>query len=150
MAVNTVAVRRLLDALRSGNYVQGRGSLGYSIDGEFNYCCEGVACEIFTQELGLIRTVRADSYGSQVLSFNSSGGLSPRVVGDHLGFELQDDFEGWLVRIPPIRDSWYAQEKEFDMPVAAASLNDEYKFSFNQIADLIEWYYLNGGNGSPV
>ena len=46
MVVNKERVQKLVDALRSGEYEQGRGGLRR----DESYCCLGVACAIFQQE----------------------------------------------------------------------------------------------------
>src|SRR5688572_1809194 len=44
MMANKEAIRLWVDALRSGDYVQGRGNLHLS--SEDSYCCLGVACDV--------------------------------------------------------------------------------------------------------
>ncbi len=42
-----------LDALRSGEYKQGKGSLRDTDDnGEHSYCCLGVLCDLYSKETG--------------------------------------------------------------------------------------------------
>ncbi len=39
-----------LDALRSGEYKQGRHKLKNTYEGSDNYCCLGVLCDLYTKE----------------------------------------------------------------------------------------------------
>lgn len=155
MTVNAVAVRELVSALRSGRYKQGTRSLKYRAydSNENQFCCEGVGCELFGDGVGLVVGSSDSSWKERVeFSFNTATGLAPGVVANYLGIEVSGDGTGWRVGIPesPL-DSQGCSCGCYndDRHVYLAPLNDS-GFSFDQIADLIEWYYLNGGNGNPV
>lgn len=80
--------RRWLEALRSGQYVQGREML-HSADEK--YCCLGVACELFIPETGryggyaqtfaLPHPTECYSYGEE-----HETGAAPKELYEHLGF----------------------------------------------------------------
>lgn len=44
--VNKEVLTKLCEALRSGEYVQGRGSLASVVGGQVRYCCLGVLCAV--------------------------------------------------------------------------------------------------------
>lgn len=50
---NKINIRKLVNALRSGNYKQTQRALARKNreTGEISYCCLGVACEIYLQEV---------------------------------------------------------------------------------------------------
>jgi hypothetical protein len=63
---NKPAIRRWVDALRSGEFEQTQGQLGkVGQDGVKRYCCLGVACEVAAQE-GVI-WLYAANLGARVL-----------------------------------------------------------------------------------
>jgi hypothetical protein len=73
--------RKWIEALRSGRFKQGRGSLR---DAHDNHCCLGVACELFREDLGLI-TSRVAS-GNHLYSEPgraSNAGVPPVAVALH-------------------------------------------------------------------
>jgi hypothetical protein len=103
-------VEKWIKALRSGEYEQGIGAL--CKDGE--YCCLGVACEIFKKELKL--TVQTIAAGTQK-TYNDHGGSLPYAVKDVLN--LSDDY-----------GSFYGNSLD--------NLNDIEGKTFAEIADIIE------------
>lgn len=122
---NIENIRKWVDALRSGDYQQGQGALHNIVsEDEHYYCCLGVACDlsgvpvndtIKNNVLGVL--VR---YGEQAQIW-----CAPDEVLDWLGFDanvvLFDVYEG-----------------EYSL----IELNDECKYTFNQIADIIEDTFL--------
>ena len=66
-----------IEALESGDYPQGTGNL--KKDG--TYCCLGVACQIFKDELG----IKEDVIGTLSVFDNQSCALPPEKVVTHLG-----------------------------------------------------------------
>lgn len=100
-----------IDALRSGLYQQ---TVGHLNQGD-NYCCLGVACEVYQQEVGDLTIVRSAIDG--IRSYDGDPKLLPEKVRKWLGLTANDGAyeEGSLV-----------------------SLNDSRGYSFEDIADLIE------------
>ena len=117
-----------LEALRSDEYTQGYDALstrsGYDKFGNFDpgnldnlrsYCCLGVWCEI------------AKRYG--VLSTQNSDGTLPDL-------EAMPLWHDRLIEVNPIFECEGAAKDE-DKP-SLAQINDEFKWSFYAIADLLE------------
>lgn len=113
-------IRKWVDALRSGRYQQGRGSL-HGTPQEF--CCLGVACDIYRQETGNGEWQSPFEFEEDDTYFMLDGqlyqSLPPTKVDDYFG-------------IDPIY-----HKPEFDLP-KFITMNDEDKLTFEQIADVIE------------
>lgn len=97
-------------ALRSGEYNQATGQLAT----ETGYCCLGVACEVAKMH-GVIQ------------SYDPLQGGMPGTVAAWLGFENDGSGDG-LLEEPPAGSEYRS----------LTSLNDINKWSFDQIADVIE------------
>lgn len=108
----TEAERRLIDALRSGEYKQGQGVLQR---GE-RLCCLGVACRVSRVEL----EVKIDLHN---VSFNGED--------HHLPDEVQREL-GWLDDCAEL--TFHDRQGR---PVNLTTLNDSGS-TFDQIADVIE------------
>jgi hypothetical protein len=108
-------------ALRSGKYNQGRGKLN---DGDENFCCLGVLCEIVKDTFD-IKVEEAFDNGRRYVynKENTRDGiyLLPVGLSDKLGLCCAD---------PQFLDG-----------VILSVLNDKDKYTFEQIADLIEKKY---------
>ena len=65
-----------IEALESGNFQQGRAALNK----QGAFCCLGIACEIFKDELGLSYR-ETDSLGF----YDDCSGFPPERVAEHLG-----------------------------------------------------------------
>lgn len=115
----------LVAALRSGKYEQAGKYLSVdNLDGSFGYCCLGVACELsgkghWTPE----RRYKIEEAGGEMYHM-------PSQVMKHYGF---GNSRGFGVEVIPYGSiyTWWID-----------TLNDS-GFTFNQIADLIEWEYLS-------
>ena len=44
--------QKWVDALRSGEYTQGQSCLRKTVEGVSTFCCLGVACDVYAQEVG--------------------------------------------------------------------------------------------------
>ena len=99
--------KRWVEALRSGKFKQNIGALR---EGD-KFCCLGVACEIFKDELGL-------KYDSVLGSYNGECAVLPNVVREHLGLMSTNGLFG--VANPPL-----------------SALNDR-GWSFEKLAQFIE------------
>ena len=103
---------RWVAALRSGGYKQGMGALN---DGQGNFCCLGVLCDLAIKE-GIQMEVTLDASGvTDVLHYDGYSGTLPPAV------------QHWanLPNRPSVREG------------SLAALNDS-GMSFAEIADLIE------------
>lgn len=122
-------IQEWIDALRSGEYKQGRGQLrmgkvmgpyGLQSDKEFSYCCLGVLCEIVGTEWEGNDAVYEDikSYTTLPLPLgNRIRNYYPNLLGQH-----EPEFAD-LANISVL---------------LLESLNDDNKLTFSEIADEIE------------
>ena len=68
---------RWLNALRSGEYQQGRYALLRDVNGKEEFCCLGVLCDLHARATGRYWTERLDS---AVLSFDGHADLPSRAT----------------------------------------------------------------------
>lgn len=130
--VNKERVQLLVDALRSGEFKQGYGSLR-EIDGaDDRYCCLGVAC-LVAQRNGLDVEERHKGndgyYFGTAYEFDNGGDEDltlPCSVRKWYGFGISN---------PALLTS----SDEFE---SATMVNDDLQFDFNQIADAFERTFL--------
>ena len=108
-------------------------------------CCLGVACEVaIANRLDVVRTKRTGLYWYSGSDGSGSSSTLPAVVVNWYGF---DDDNPYL-KVPDevaneIDNEKFREEYSSDHPLhAAAELNDEYKFTFAQIADCFEATFL--------
>lgn len=111
-----------VDALRSGEYNQGFGSLIERDDANnCSYCCLGVACKIYEKQTGI-----------KLLKHDWAGHFQPSQVSEWFGFPSY---------VFEICSKTTEQEA-----ISATIANDELKWSFKKIADAIEKTYLKEGS----
>lgn len=110
--------RKWIEALRSGEYVQGGGALR---DSDNRFCCLGVLCDLaFKEEIvSFWRDDRGANYGRPDEPANRSTGFLPPSVQEWAGL----DNDGTVL--------WNGE------PWNLSSLNDN-DHTFAEIADLIE------------
>jgi hypothetical protein len=126
------SVQKWVKALRSGEYKQGDKRLcKVGKDGEPNsYCCLGVACELFEEEF-------PDKLNRVEHNINGIVVYHKYIIGE----------EEWSVSLPPVVQEWlglkdeYGTYKKEDAFFSLMRYNDETKYTFDQIADLIEKDY---------
>lgn len=114
-----------VEALRSGEYEQGKGALRVYTDGEDAFCCLGVACDL---------AVRSGEG-------NWSGGYFYSVSGDPGNFQvLPKSIQDWLglTNDSAILGTPLEYGTEGGHAWLLTELNDHVGYSFAQIADLIE------------
>jgi hypothetical protein len=111
-------VEKLCQALESGQYKQLKGSLR-GMDNE--RCCLGVACEIYIQDIG------GGWKGSRFLGEKD---VLPQEVRDYFGFNNKN---------PALKRRTNSELAK----CAAAEVNDD-GVSFNDIAAMFRWTYLQG------
>lgn len=104
-----------IDALRSGEYPQGKGYLNR--DGKF--CCLGVACEVFIKNGGTLDKQMSD-LDEDAIIYDDSTGILPISVAEWLNMT---------------RGGYYKENKIVRNLV---SLNDIIESSFDSIANIIE------------
>lgn len=124
-----------VDALRSGLYKQGHNDL---LDAEGGYCCLGVLVTELDNEI--IR-LRDDPYGycSVVLpdgkTVASAGGVLPEELLPQIYGQVENKHNLQAYKNPFVR---ICNVDGDDAEYMLSELNDDVKFTFNQIADVIE------------
>lgn len=133
-------VKLWLAALRSGEYDQQQAVLNNG----FGYCCLGVACDVYRKQTGKGNWIdttdsrggftfdTGDVYNDVYINVENIESISVR---DFFGFDDSNGFD-----IPP----FYLGGKGTTMHIRLTEVNDELGMSFEEIADLVEKYILNG------
>lgn len=114
--MNRKNIQKWVDALRSGNFRQGQGTL---CTGGRYYCCLGVACEIAIEN-GVEISKRTDQF-SNYTYYNNEPSTLPIIVRDWLGVDSHD---------PVVEGE------------SLSNWNDVRGANFSTIADMIEEAYL--------
>jgi hypothetical protein len=123
--------KRWTDALRSGEYEQGKGGLR-----ENTYCCLGVLCEIAREDGIGDWDERSEATGYAFsCTEDSDGAHLPEEVWRWAGISFIPEDEVVNGGDPVLEIS------ESGSTLSCVSANDTYGLSFEEIADLIE----NGG-----
>jgi hypothetical protein len=155
--MNKELLRAWVRELRSGKYQQGhKGILKMNdADGVDRYCCLGVLCEgVMGMEgrsvdsgLSDIQTYFFDQ-GNHLPGFETMKkvlGPKPPDIGPirwrnpHVPFDVVEKVRpGWIDTLTPASLKSYAEDGNV---VTLASLNDYYKFSFDEIASIIEIHF---------
>lgn len=132
-------IRDFVAALRSGEYAQCSGvlSLVDERSGRASYCCQGVALERYGKALGyhVNRAPHGSLHGRdpQITTTSGSVLIAPRRFWQDMGM-LNESSGGFSLDV---------MDLEGNDTVAYSELND-HGFTFDQIADLIEWQFLSG------
>lgn len=109
--------KKWLEALRSGEYKQGRRRLKTKLsDGSYEYCCLGVLCEITG------------------LSYSGSAGLLPSKVVNLVYEDCLDDNSNFTDN----RKNPYLYDPILKNTVTAVSANDTFNRRFDYIANMVE------------
>ncbi len=123
MEPNKENIQKLVDALRSGEYTQGRGFLTQILyDGSEQDCCLGVGCKVAIKNGADIAVTTQD--GVTIRYYEGEGRLPPKAFEDFYGFNSSFFF----------RDSVYNGPLPF--------FNDAVCSSFDEIADMLESTFL--------
>lgn len=111
-------------ALRSGRYTQGQGQLARrGPEDEVSYCCLGVLCELAAEAGAVQRRVPADYWAG--IHYSGETALLPEKVKEWAG--IASSFDRYEVWYRGLRTSATFME-----------MNDAMKFSFEDIADVID------------
>lgn len=136
--INKELVKQWVEALRSGKYKQGRQALRNRND---EFCCLGVLCDISKNTLNLDWELDSNEVcESEVYTMERNGGVLPDKVWEYLGQEATD----YKVQIS-ITNSKLPESVAngcLSRYLYLVTLNDVYKLSFEQIADIIEEEFL--------
>lgn len=112
-----------LNALRSGDYEQGREKLRNDKD---QYCCLGVLCEIYRKKVSGVDLWCADESDHKYTIFGQPAYISASVK-EWAGLDSIDP------KVEAETESHYPA-----VEIELTSLNDDFKWDFSQIADAIE------------
>ena len=126
MRMDPVVKELWIEALESGEYKQGYGSLAHTDpDGTMTYCCLGVLCDLAAKR-GIVEAVPGplDMGFSTYLRYGSSNTLLPPEVSNWAGIAGED------VAVDVHPDVYGGR-------AFLGSLNDSRNFDFHQIAQLI-------------
>lgn len=140
--MNRDIAQRWVDALRSGDYEQGKERLARKgEDGKTKFCCLGVLCEIALAD-GIVERKsydieRSDYYYRAVGNPNDESCTSlPHDVREWAGL-------GWRSGADPlITSEVYTDDDSDEHPASFVELNDSAGYTFAQIADIIERDHL--------
>ena len=127
--MNARVKKMWIDALRSGEYTQGKRQLIIvSPNADTNFCCLGVLCDLH-HKAGQTGRWNGEDYITPDAEDGTdfyTGSMPPPSVRKWLG-----------IKVP--RGSWDLpfEDRDGDFP-SLAELNDDWNFTFSQIADLIE------------
>lgn len=143
--INRRRVEALVSDLRSGKYKKGTGVLvSVTSSGEF-HCCLGVGCERAVVD-GLTGVVveTLPSGGNRVKTFDGTDAVLPYSVADWYGFGDRNP----VVHLPEQPGYSWSRDGLTDLNDWSrpnARWEQDRELTHPQIADIIEWYYLNGG-----
>lgn len=115
---------RWIQALRSGNYAQGK----YNLRRQDSYCCLGVLCDIVKDEVNYNWLPVVDSLGT-FYTIDRADEILPESVAIYAG--LNDCS-------PQVEVMCTCEDEERFEFLQIANLNDSGDYSFEQLADLIE------------
>jgi hypothetical protein len=120
-----------IEALTSGDYVQGTGSLRKESGIGPTFCCLGVLCDLAVKE----EKVNSVKDVSGVTYYDESSSFLPYTVRDWAGLESDSGVLNEKVEYDPQDD----EDPDYrDVADSLISLNDGAKFTFAQIAEVIK------------
>lgn len=129
--MNPQIKQRWVEALRSGEYKQGRCALrSVGPDGDEQFCCLGVLADLAARD-------------------GIDGWHPPEPGGELYRWRYGDDSFSWTGALPTVVSEWAGTSNSNtlvrvpdppfrDQPVDLITLNDSLEWSFEQIADVIE------------
>jgi hypothetical protein len=141
-------IKKWIEALRSGEFKKGKGSL-VQVDSEGNkkYCCLGVACALAGLEEAKVKVIDEDKQRIFALGFKTNGDVEtsflPKQVQQWLGITeknplVETNAEGILTTEAGRLGRWIR---------SLSDVNDgglaEKEVTFSEIADLIEKQWLS-------
>lgn len=137
----------LVNALRSGEYKQGKGRLKRTVEDVTSHCCEGVATERAMEPLGIEERIYPSRWDITELrhDFDDHGTVMQPNVAAYYGFESVPGYDGQVIRFPEglkVRDG-HAEKDEPPFGVVWLPSANDSGMTFDQIADMIAWYYLS-------
>jgi len=143
MNTNLELIKEWIEALRSGEYTQGKKALR-NIKNEF--CCLGVLCDITKEKLNLEWELEVYELADELIEEEvyhigkeKCEGVLPFKVSDYLGAELDHRvvIKTDNSKIPEEVNSGLKWDYTY-----LTDLNDDYDLTFNEIADILEEEFL--------
>ena len=126
-----------IDALLSGEYQQGQGYLHQIRDGESQFCCLGVLCDLALKNGVSLHVSQRDEW---VTEFNNSSESLPEAVMEWSGMtSVNGGFHYTVSHRWEDLDGFIHDEQE-EMEQSLAELNDN-GYTFEEIAKDIEYYF---------
>ena len=119
-----------VDALRSGDYQKGTGTLRRRLawfdSSKCAYCALGVLCDLYIKETGAVRWELTDQdyYSISDVDFNRSGSL-PTFIMEWAGLVGDDPYMSYMTG-------------DGEEQLSVSEFNDQLGMSFPTIADYIE------------
>jgi hypothetical protein len=110
--------KKWVEALRSGNYKQGKGCLTNVKATGNEYCCLGVACDVYQKEVGSLKLNVEDN---NHISYDNEAAYLPPKVREWLGLRTGAGIYGYP-----------SEGKDLTRH------NDADECTFNEIANIIE------------
>lgn len=125
--MDPVIKAKWVSALRSGEYQQTQGKLKRVKADEYpvGFCCLGVLCDLHAKEKG--QDWKDTEHDTR---WHNYFGIS-----DDLPIQVQE-WAGLSSENPEVR--FYDENNEITRHEALAVLNDDYRYNFTELADLIE------------
>jgi hypothetical protein len=117
---------RICAALRSNEYKQGEDRLERIINGVSYFCCLGVICDTFIPETRILKKDFCAYYNGV------SAALPPNLI-ERLG--VSSCFMNFNM------PAWRGSEHNVSLGYDLAMLNDNAKLTFEQIADMLEYFF---------
>ena len=111
--------KKWVEALRSGEYEQGVSYLHINRDDGEDFCCLGVACELYQKENG--SPLMQETLHSKIVTYNSCRSILPYVVKDWLGLRTNSGV-------------FYTTDEDYE---ELTVLNDK-GVAFDEISNIIE------------
>ena len=111
--MNSAIKTKWINALTSGQYLQGTGTLKDTIQGKLQFCCLGVLCDLYSKENGKPWTESGAILNESV--------VLPLEVMDWAGIERAR-----------------TREVNISTTISLVTLNDTKRYSFNDIAKQIQ------------
>lgn len=147
MTINKELVKQWVEALRSDKYEQGKKALRSKDD---KFCCLGVLCDISKTHLNIDWEPEEEREDFKIYVMDKNGGVLPDKVWEYLGKEAVD----YKVQITTTNSkipTFITESYPFSL-IYLITLNDRYKLSFSEIADIIEEEFLLSGtiNENPT
>lgn len=103
-----------VDALRSGEYTQGKQALKFTKGGKWYHCCLGVLCELYDQNHEEKLEQTTDIYAEKtIVYFNGEHEILPQIVADWAGLGSRKGIH--VVSLVDLNDNGYSFKEISDV-----------------------------------